>query len=110
MSRVEEQWEFLKDISRLIIWVDENLSGVMLTAGEFYESPDEINPEHLRTGRHPDRQAADLNLFINSSSNYITGYHPMWDRIGNQWKAMNPKNRWGGDFASKDYNHFERAR
>jgi len=105
MSLVEQQWAFLKDIARLINFA-QVYNDIMLTAGEFYESPDEINPEHLKSGQHPKRLAADLNLFVNG--NYISGSHLYWNILGDFWKSLGSKNRWGGDFSSRDFNHFER--
>lgn len=102
---IEKQWRFLRDIAKLIRFA-ECFPEIMLTAGEFYESPDEANPEHLRNGQHPKRLAADLNLFVDGK--YITGYNVYWDMLGGFWKNLSGENRWGGDFSSRDYNHFER--
>ena len=103
---VKKQWGFLRDIARLVMFASA-FPAIMLTAGEFYESPDEVNPEHLRSGQHPKRLAADLNLFVDGV--YIKGHHSYWEMLGYFWKNLNPDNRWGGDFSSRDYNHFERV-
>ena len=106
MNMVKKQWGFLRDIARLVMFASA-FPEIMLTAGEFYESPDEVNPEHLRSGQHPKRLAADLNLFVDGV--YIKGYNSHWDMLGNFWKHLSRDNRWGGDFSSRDYNHFERV-
>lgn len=112
MSQVQIQWEFLKDLSRLIEFAS-TLEGVQMSGGDLYQDNDwckrncENKTIHLKTGYHPRRRAIDLNLFVDGV--YITGFHDVWEELGRFWELLNPKNRWGGRFTKKDYNHFERT-
>lgn len=121
MSMVNEQWRFLLDIAALIDFA-ELLDGVMLTGGDLWQdnkwhqkyscgpkdakSAHGVIYPHLPGGNHPKRMAIDLNLFVFGM--YIRGAHSIWTELGRFWTDLDPKNRWGGDFSSGDYNHFER--
>jgi len=105
----DEQWEFLKDVSKLIQYANEN--GYKLTGGELYRTMYQqryyvanglswtYNSYHLK------RLAIDLNLFVDGK--YTTkckDYEP----LGEYWESLNPKNKWGGSWHSKDCPHLER--
>jgi len=47
--------------------------------------------------------AVDLNLFKDDA--YITD-STGHDQLGLFWKSLGPDNRWGGDFARRDFNHY----
>ena len=69
----------------------------------FGESFDDDGIGHMKRSLHYIRLAQDLCLF--KDNEYLTDsddYHV----LGQFWKRMNPLNRWGGDFASQDGNHF----
>lgn len=59
---------------------------------------------HRLGGCHSMKIAGDLNLFI--KGRIKTTHCPEWDVLGKHWKSLHSLCRWGGDFASKDYNHF----
>jgi len=59
---------------------------------------------HRLDGTHTLKLAADLNLFI--KGRYQKTHCPEWDELGKYWKSLHSLCRWGGDFESKDYNHF----
>lgn len=119
MTRVEHQWEFTKDLSRLIRFVES--LGWMLTMGEGWRTPEQ-QKIYLETGKsktmksqHLERLAQDYNLFIPSESkDSITDWNK-WKVLGDYWESLNPLNRWGGDFNKDnikngfiDCPHFER--
>ncbi len=116
MRRSEHQWAFLKDISLFINYIDS--IGWRVSAGHFYRGSSEQESLYLaglsnaRAGesRHQDRQAADLNFF-DPKGNLIID-KDMLMPFGDFWKALSPKNKWGGDFKVKkgdwDVGHFER--
>jgi hypothetical protein len=58
---------------------------------------------HMKNSNHYIRLAQDLNLF--KESTYIS-VSDDYKSLGKYWKSLNPLNRWGGDFKSKDGNHF----
>lgn len=59
---------------------------------------------HLAGGAHYNRLGQDLNLFVQGT--WVTGSHPAWDEIGQVWLGLHPFCRWGGEFHTKDWNHF----
>ena len=110
MSMVDEQSTFLLDVCKLIQFSTE--SGYVVTGGELYRTIEQ-QQIYVKTGRsktmnsnHLKRLAIDLN--------FIRDGKLVWDKarlsaIGEYWEALNPKNRWGGNFKSLvDVPHFER--
>lgn len=117
MSLVNKQWEFLKNVAKLIQYAERK--GYKLTGGELYRSQDQQtiylkNGQTLKTySRHQDRLAIDLNLFIGNT--YITDT-VLYQDLGEYWQSLSPRNRWGGDWNKNgsisderflDGNHFE---
>src|SRR2546421_11199406 len=104
------QFVFLKNISFLIRYGLDK--GYTLTLGEAYR-PQFVQDVYYREGKshtlhsqHTNRLAIDFNLFVGNI--YISTDHPIWFDLGNYWKSLDSRNRWGGDFSTlKDYNHFE---
>ena len=110
----QKQSLFTKLYASLILWVFSQ--GWELTLGESF---DKDKKGHMFNSLHYIGLAADLNLFVNGY--YLTNYSeqfkvvdpirkiatgPQWLSIGEKWKSMHSLCRWGGDFASRDYNHF----
>ena len=105
----------LSDKQRLFMWAMSELlryiydQGHTVTAGDFARKD---NRGHMPGSMHYDRLAADLNVFIftvEGAWEYLESYDEapeVWDRLGTYWKAIHPLCRWGGDFASRDLNHF----
>lgn len=132
MTLSTEQWEFLKDLGKLIGKAEE--LGMVLTGDELERSEVEAWINSLPTGStliaqdphgselhfwnpvgasgiqnslHRKRLAIDLNLIINGQlASSVDDYRP----LGEYWKSLNPLNRWGGDFVHPrpDADHFER--
>ena len=68
MSLSDEQWEFGKDIGKLIVYAEEN--GFKLTFGEAYRTVQQ-QKIYVKTGRsktmkskHMKRCAMDFNVFV----------------------------------------------
>lgn len=111
MKLSQKQAKFTKYIAMLIQWGAAN--GYDLTIGEAYRSK-ETQDAHVAAGRsfapnsrHLLRLAVDFNLFIDGKYQQKSeAYEP----LGEFWKSLDPKNRWGGDWEGlKDGNHFEYA-
>lgn len=99
MKLSEAQRIFTLNVAKLIQWAYEQPS-YELTFGESF---DDDGIGHMRNSNHYIRLAQDLNLFIDGEyKTNSSDYH----RLGDAWKALNPLNRWGGDFESEDGNHF----
>jgi hypothetical protein len=60
--------------------------------------------KHMKGSLHDVRLAADLNLFVDDK--YMATDCPEWQELGRYWKSLNSMCAWGGDFKSKDFNHF----
>lgn len=98
MKLSELQQTFCLNIAMLIVWTYEQ--GYKLTFGESYNA---AGIGHMKDSLHYIRLAQDLNLF--KDGEYLTDSED-YKRLGEAWKAFNPLNKWGGDFGSKDGNHF----
>lgn len=110
MSLVAEQAAFLLDACRLIQRATE--LGFTVTGGELARTVEQ-QEIYMKTGKtktmasnHLKRCAVDLNFFMNGKLIYDI---PTLKPVGDYWESLNPKNSWGGNWASfKDVPHFER--
>lgn len=101
MSELRQlQSRFVKYIGMLITHA-YGLPHVELTFGEGY---DDDGTGHMAGSLHYIRIAQDINLFV--GGNFIQGDHPVWHQLGTYWRSLDPMCAWGGDFASRDFNHF----
>jgi hypothetical protein len=113
---IKEQWLFLQDVAKLIIFAA--FKGFTLTAGEMYRPP-EMQKIYFDQGKsktmlslHGKRLAIDFNFFVDGVLTYD------FEKIkimGDYWESLSPLNRWGGDFNKNDIKdgfvdtpHFER--
>jgi len=108
MNLSNEQWIFLQDVAKLIIYAKN--AGYKLTGGELYRTSYQQR-EYLRTGKsktlrskHLRRLAIDLNIFINGKLTYEPNDIRL---LGEYWERLNSKNVWGGSWGW-DAGHFER--
>jgi hypothetical protein len=110
MTIVNEQWQFIQDMARLIEKARE--LGFVLTGGELYRTSEQ-QQIYLKTGKtktassqHMKRLAIDFNFFIKGELVYEKG---RLQQLGDFWESLCPANRWGGNFKSIiDTPHFER--
>lgn len=98
---LSKQQTFAKLLGQLLVWIYTHPTWAV-TLGDGY-----AHDGHMANSLHYIRLAQDLNLFVGGV--YVTGAHPAWDEIGACWKGLNPGCAWGGDFASKDWNHLSMA-
>lgn len=111
MSMVNEQFYFLKDLARLIEFIDSK--GFLITGGELWRTPEQ-QEIYVKSGRsmtsnskHLSRLAIDLNFFTEDGK--IISDKKLLDPIGEYWEGLSDKNRWGGNFKTLvDLPHFER--
>lgn len=117
MKLSDHQFEFLKDVAKLIEFAVKQ--GMKVTGGELYR-PQLMQDHYFDTGKsktknsyHSKRLAIDLNFFYEGR---LTYEFEKILKIGNYWESLNPLNRWGGDWNGNDLNddnfvdtpHFER--
>jgi len=107
LSLGQKQELFAQLLGRLLTWIYTHETW-KVRLGEGYvgdtDAKDgDYDGPHMRNGEHYNKLAQDLNLFVKGV--FITGAHPAWDEIGAKWKSFHPLCRWGGDFASRDFNH-----
>ena len=98
MSLRKEQSKFAYDMGLLINYAYS--IGYEITFGYFWS-----RDGHKKDSNHYDRLASDLNLFKYGQYLINTEDHK---ELGEYWKSLDPKNRWGGDFRHKDGNHYSR--
>ncbi len=110
MSLVNEQFEFLKDVCKLIDFAISK--GFVITGGEL-QRPEAMQVIYVKEGKsktmasyHLKKTAIDLNFFLNGELTYDKA---VLAPVGAYWESLNPKNRWGGNFKTLvDTPHFER--
>jgi hypothetical protein len=106
MSTRQQQSEFVRLVAKLIEFADAN--GMELTFGECWRTPEQA-ARNAQTGAgisnslHIERLAIDLNLFVGGVFIDSSEGHR---RLGEYWKTLDPRCRWGGDFRRPDGNHY----
>jgi len=112
MTLSDKQWEFLQDVSSLILYAQRK--GYKLTGGELWRTKEQ-QKIHFEAGRsktmssnHLNRLAIDLNLFIDGKP--IWEFTQEWEDLGVYWESIRDDNRWGGHYKTfMDLPHFERV-
>ena len=92
----EKQSDFVQNLGKLIQFAYD--SDLELTFGDAY-----CTTGHIKTSKHYDRLAIDLNLFINGKYQTSTDAHTP---LGEYWKSLDSECTWGGDFRNSDGNHY----
>lgn len=102
------QSKHVRYVARLSEWCDGKDRA--LTWGETYRTPEQmlLNVAHgsgIAHSLHGVRLAVDLNLFVESTGDELTGledYRP----LGDFWMGLDPLCVWGGTFSRPDADHF----
>lgn len=134
MKLIEEQFEFVKDVCKLISRAEE--LGYILTFGEAWRTgtqawinslpsdstliaiaPDSTKREFgakiggagVLKSVHMSRLAVDFNIFTTKNPTRICTVEES-KPLGDFWQSLNQKNKWGGNFIHPrpDAPHFER--
>lgn len=113
----ERQFRFMRNLANLIHYILD--SGYGVSGGELWRS-EETQSAHFKAGRsktmdslHLKRLAIDLNVFddgylLFSDHTRIEKDTEIMKAFGEQWKAYDSGNGWGGEFPSFfDPGHFE---
>jgi len=117
MRLLEKQFLFTRNLSRLIRFayritdehdgfIPDDVKTVQLTMGRGYASQAANRADRgIKNSCHTMRLAIDLNLFVDGE--WVQGPHWVWNTLGSYWLGLNRDfNRWGGNFRSRDWNHF----
>ena len=118
MGLSDVQWEFVKDLSKLIVYAESK--GYKLTQGEGKRTVYQ-QAEYVRTGKsqtmnsdHLVGLAKDFNIFFDYDGDGDKDYtgnlsnaREVCQDLGDFWKSLNAKNYWGGDWGW-DTPHFGR--
>jgi D-alanyl-D-alanine carboxypeptidase len=104
MSQLQE--EFAQSAAKLIQKAAE--LGYSVTLGEAWRTPEQAqwDADHgigIVHSLHMERLAIDLNLF--KDGQYLTTPES-YTQLGEWWQTLGGAYRWGGNFTSKDYNHY----
>ena len=106
-SLLSLQQQFAQDAARLILHA--SILGFGVTLGEAWRPTEtaELNAKKgtgIANSLHCDKLAIDLNLF--TSTNQLITDGTGHTELGAWWKALGTDHYWGGDFESRDYNHY----
>ena|SRR3990172_1005048 len=102
----EKQRIFAYNVAQLIVWAYEQNYAISL--GEAQRDPRiaELNAKEgkgISNSLHLIRLAIDLNLFKDGVFLTASEDHRP---LGTYWKTLHVLNRWGGEFAKPDGNHY----
>lgn len=112
MTELQLQILFSQEAALLVQHAGSLGYGVAL--GEAWRSPQQAqwNAQHglgIAHSLHIEKLAIDLNLFKRDPNSinwiYITDDEGHKD-LGVWWKARGADHKWGGDFQSRDWNHY----
>lgn len=106
-SLLQKQQMFARYLGQILAFIHAHQDWAVTLSEGYVGDTDAADADwdgpHMRSGCHYLKLAQDLNLFV--SGVFVRGAHPAWDEIGATWLALNPLCRWGGTFASRDWNH-----
>lgn len=106
MTLRQQQSLFVQLVAKLIEFAYSN--GMELTFGECWRTQEQaqLNADKkigTRNSLHTERLAIDLNLFV---AGVFVDSSEGHRRLGEYWKSLHPRCRWGGDFRKPDGNHY----
>lgn len=113
MRLLLEQAAFVKDTTKLLIWLESK--GYLVTEGEGERSPEQ-QAIHVKNGRsktmrsnHLIKCAHDWNIFKSVNGKWVQCTYEDLQEAGDYWESLSIANRWGGRFKTLvDTPHFER--
>lgn len=105
----ELQAKFAFNIGRFLLWIEGQ--GYNVSFGEAWRTPEQAalnaaSGKGIKNSLHCDRMALDLIIRHRDGSEVKRDDYA---RCGASWKAIDPLNRWGGDFTGQtagDFQHF----
>lgn len=110
LTLFEHQWEFLKDVSKLIDYMS-TIEGLEVSGGHLWRSPYEqkflvkIGRSRTLQSKHLDRLAIDFNFKYQGE---LVGKHEVIEDIARYWESLSPYNEAGYFWKFFDPSHFQR--
>lgn len=110
MELYKEQSQFAFDVAKLLQHIQSR--GLHVTFADAYRDP-AMAAIYAKKGigivnsLHCKRLAIDLNIF-DPAGNYIAEDDAIYEELGHFWESLDKVNRWGGRFARRDLDHWER--
>ena len=118
MSLSDQQWEFTKDLSKLLVFIVSHPRVTKCSIGEAWRQQEwqnmlvEKGYSLTKNSRHLVKLAIDLYFWIDGI--FIDNKRENIERladIGAYWESLDKYNKWGGHYKTFcDLNHFERLR
>ena len=108
MNLHDKQWLFMKNVAKLIEFIDKY--GYTATFGEAFRTNEQAeiyakNGKGIKNSLHCKRLAVDINLFRDGV--YLSDTKDYKD-MGEYWEKLDPLNVWGGRWNGRpDGNHFQ---
>lgn len=113
LSLGEKQELFARLWMTFLIWFHSHVNWRMRLGEGFVGQTDAADGDydgpHMQGGAHYNKIGQDFDFFIllpDGTRKHLTTWASEWGECGIYWKSLHPLARWGGDFKSKDYNHF----
>lgn len=105
---LDKRIRFTRNIANLLIWVNQQPGYMAALGRDFDEAHEKLR--HRKGSLHYLGLANDVALYTQARGkwSYATDTE-QYRFMGEYWKRLDPDNRWGGDFKSKDGNHFSIA-
>lgn len=100
---------FTHNIALLLIWAETQGMDVALDQVKRTQAEADANAASgagISNSLHLEGLAADILLYVDGV--YQTA-SSAYETLGKYWKSLHPLNRWGGDFAKPDGDHFSMA-
>lgn len=106
ISLNQKQADFTRCIGEFIVWAHEN--GFVIIGAEWYRTAEQAQiykdqGKGILNSVHRKKLAVDFFLYKDGTISWVAeDYRP----LGEKWKSMDKRCRWGGDFPNRDAVHF----
>jgi hypothetical protein len=106
MSLNRKQADFTACIGKFIVWAFDH--GYQLIGAEWFRTPEQAElyakqGKGIKNSVHRKKLAVDFFLYKDGNISWNKeDYRP----LGDKWKSMDSRARWGGDFKNRDAVHF----
>ncbi len=101
-----KQAEFTYTMAKFLVWCHDN--GFVVIGAELYRTPEQAEiyakaGKGIKNSVHTKKLALDIFRLKDGT---ITWDKEDYREMGEKWKSMDERARWGGDFKKRDAVHF----